>query len=381
MQCSPDALVSSLSEVERAMVAILRALDQVHDLGQGVLILDEPTAYLPRDGVTRLFSAVRSVAARGVGVLLVTHRLDEIRHYTERVTVLRNGELVASEQTSSLSEERLVELILGRTIDDMYPPSHSAEGDVALVVDGLRGPGLSSPLSLQVHAGEIVGLTGLVGMGYELPLYLLSGANQATAGTLSLFGSGVEINTMTPRRALDLGIALLPADRLGAGGAGAATVRENVTLPSLGQFFHLGVLRHRSEEASVGVLLERFSVIPPSPMAVFGTLSGGNQQKALMAKWFATEPKVLLLHEPTHGVDVGARQQLFSYIRDLAAAGTSVIIASAEYEDLARLCDRVLVFRNGAVVAAVSGSALTEERLVQLSFLDTSTVGASAVQP
>jgi ribose transport system ATP-binding protein len=378
LDVAPDARVSSLREVERAMVAILRALEQLQDCDRGVLVLDEPTAYLPRDGVEQLFDAVRVVTARGFGVLLVTHRLEEIRGYTDRVTVLRNGQRVATLDTPSVTADGLVELIVGRSFDEFYPPAHTVQRDVALRVADLQGEGLSTPFSLDVSRGEVVGLTGLAGMGYERPLYLLGGADAPSGGRVAVVGTEVDARTMTPRRALGLGLALLTADRLRTGAVATATVAENVTLPTLRKYFRRGILRHRSQGQHVAELMERFQVAPPMPGFRFGTLSGGNQQKALMAKWFATSPKVLLLHEPTQGVDVGARRQLFQYIRDLADSGTAVLMASTEYGDLARLCDRVLVFRNGAAQTEIGGESLSEERIVQQSLVTTTPAGVTS---
>jgi ribose transport system ATP-binding protein len=367
---SPDTKVEDLREVERAIVAILRALDQLSDVSEGVLVLDEPTAYLPRDGVEHLLASVRRVTARGFGVLFVTHRLDEVFAATDRVTVLRNGAHVATVATNSLDESELIELIIGRALDELYPAAHHAAGEVALVVEGLTGPSLPEPFSLTAREGEIVGLTGLVGMGYERPLYLIAGADEAEAGSVAVGSRTAPARRLTPGDALGLGIALLPANRLRYGAAGEATVRENVTLPTLSRYFRGGRLRRREESSESAELIERFAVVPPKPEISFAKLSGGNQQKALLGKWFATGPTVLLLHEPSQGVDVGARQQLFGRIRELADAGTSVVMASAEYGELAQVCDRVLVFRDGRVVSELRGDDLTEDRIAQRSLLE-----------
>jgi ribose transport system ATP-binding protein len=173
---------------------------------------------------------------------------------------------------------------------------------------------------------------------------------------------------MSPRRAIAEGIALLPANRLREGAAQAATVTENVTLPTLPAYFRHGLLNHRRERHDVAAKMREFQVVPPEPTRVFAKLSGGNQQKALLAKWFATRPRIFLLHEPTQGVDIGAKQQIFTRIRDMAEAGGAVIIASVEYEDLAHLCDRVLVFRDGDAVTELRGADLTEHRIVEQCF-------------
>jgi ribose transport system ATP-binding protein len=364
---APDAEVRTLREVERALVAIVRAFDRLKGVEGGVLVLDEPTAYLPRDGVERLFSAVRTVAAEGTGVIFVTHRLEEVRALTDRVTVLRDGVQVETCRTDALTEHELIERILGRTLGELYPSAHEMQGEVALQADGVSGSQVRS-FSFAVRRGEIVGLTGLLGMGHEQAPHLLFGSQRARAGELRVNGTTYDLRRMAPRRAIAAGLALLPANRLREGAVPSATVTENVTLTTLPSYFTGGFLRLRKERREVGSLLREFQVNPPEPGRLLAKLSGGNQQKALLAKWFATRPSVFLLHEPTQGVDIGAKKQIFGQIRDLAQSGGSVVLASVEYADLAHLCDRVLVFRDGRVVAELHGAELTEDRIVEQCF-------------
>ena len=219
-----------------------------------------------------------------------------------------------------------------------------------------------------MHRGEILGLTGLQGMGYEEVPYLLFGVTPPRAGEVETNGSTADAAALSPQRALALDLALLPANRQRWGVIGPASVRENVTIPTLGRFFRGGLLDRNRESAEVARMLADFDVRPPEPGRPIDTLSGGNQQKALLGKWFATDPAVLMLHEPTQGVDVGARRQIFAQIRDAAECGTAFLLASTEYDDLAHLCDRVLVFRNGRVVAELHGAELTQERIVEQCF-------------
>jgi ribose transport system ATP-binding protein len=363
----PDAPISSLSDVEGAMVAIVRALEELEGHDGGVLVLDEPTAYLPRDGVERLFDAVRRVAERGVGVLFVSHRLEEVQAITDRVTVLRDGEKVITAPTAELSQDALIERILGRKLEDLYPSTSSETGSVRLEVRDLCGGGIAD-FSMRAGAGEIVGLTGLLGMGFEEIPYLLFGAEPASSGDILVDGRAVDVPRLTPRRAIAHGLALLPANRQRHGGVAGATVTENATLATVGEFFAAGFLRRGREHRAVQGMVDEYDVRPPEPRRSFGTLSGGNQQKVLVAKWFRTEPSVLLLHEPTHGVDVGARRQIFERISSAASDGHAVVIASSEYEDLANLCDRVYVLRDGRVVAELVGGALTEDQIVDSAF-------------
>ena len=369
---SPDAIISDLHPVDRAMVAIARALEQVQareadNVGHPLLVLDEPTPHLPRDGVDRLFNSVREIAARGAAILFVTHRLEEIRELTDRVTVLRDGALIDTAPTDSLSEQDLIERILGFSLDQLYPDSHKVGGELALRVEGLSGGGLEE-FTVEAQRGEIIGLTGLLGMGWEEVPYLLFGVKKATTGRLELDGKSFDLTRFSPRGAIDAGLALIPADRHRAGILLTATVSENVTLTTLPQYFSTGALRLRREARQVRALLEEYDVRPRDPDRTLSTLSGGNQQKVVVAKWFETQPRVLLLHEPTQGVDVGARAQIFERLRDAVQDGMVVLYASAEWEDLAHLCDRVIVFRDGSVVTELRSGELTKERIAEQSF-------------
>lgn len=361
----PDAKVGDLRDVDRALVAIARALDRLEGHDAGLLVLDEPTAFLPRDGIEALFAAVRGVAASGCAVLFVTHRLDEARALCDRASVLRDGALVATVDIERASERDLVRAILGFALADLYPEPHEPRRELALAVRGLTGAVVAG-LDLDLHRGEVLGLAGLQGMGAEEVPYLLAGAGSARAGTVGIGdGRTAQAASLSPRAALDLGVALLPANRQRWGVVGAASVEENVTLPALRRYFRHGHLDRRRERADVRALLDDFEVAPPDPRRAIATLSGGNQQKALLGKWFATGPRVLALHEPTQGVDVGARRQIFHRIRAAAEAGTAFLMASSEHEDLAHVCDRVLVLRDGRVVAELHGDELTEARIAE----------------
>lgn len=376
LEFDPDSEIASLSEVDRAMITIVRAVEQMQQgPGGGLLVLDEPTAYLPRDGVRRLFEAVRQVAAMGHGVLFVSHRLEEVKEITDRVTVLRDGAVVGTVDTASVEEHNLISMILGFSLSELYPTPHEATGEVVASVRGLAGQGVED-VSLTLRRGEIVGLTGLLGMGHERVPYLLFGAEPATAGWLELEGRTYDLREMTPRQAIRAGLALLPGNRQRDGGAPLATAAENMTLVTIGKYFS-GWLRHAQEEQDVLRLMDGFQVRPPEPDRPFSTFSGGNQQKTLLAKWFAAAPKVLLMHEPTQGVDVGARKQIFRQIREQADAGACILIASVEYEDLAHMCDWVMVFRRGRPSSELYGDTLTYERIVEQSFRDVHALSAA----
>ena len=377
IEASPSRLVRDLSPVDRALVAIVRALTQLEDIDGGVLVLDEPTAYLPFDGVGRLFEATREAARHGTGVIFVSHRLEEIANLTHRVSVLRDGRLAGTVTTADVDEGRLIEMIAGGRLTESVRGDAVVGDDVILRVDRLAGRSVRD-VSFTVRRGEVLGLTGLIGMGHEEVPYLLFGADPARGGTVELHGTPVPLESLTPGKAMRAGLALVPADRQRASGAPQLSLRENLTLPNIDKFFVLATLNKRRETNQTRALLEHYGVRPAAPGRQLGTLSGGNQQKALLAKWFQRRPDLLLLHEPTQGVDVGAREDIFREIRHVAETyGTGILFVSSDYDDFTRICDRVLVFRYGAVVGELHGASLTQERLIEACY-STMPVGTAA---
>ncbi|GIF66612.1 sugar ABC transporter ATP-binding protein [Asanoa ishikariensis] len=363
----PDTRVGDLSVTEQALVAVARGLADIDETGNGqrLLVLDEPTAYLPRDGVERLFGVLRDLTAQGASAVFVSHRLDEVRELCDRVAVLRGGELVATVDAADKTERDLLELMLGRSVEDLYPDTASPEGEPWLTVEGLGGGALRE-LSFTARPGEIIGFAGLPGSGYDEVPYLLTGARRATGGTVQLDDRSVSAATLRPRAAIDLGMALLPADRARAGGAAALTVRENLTLPSLPAFTRFRSVVSRGRERKVAMeQSQRYAVTPRRPESALRFLSGGNQQKVLLAKWMLGEPRVLALHEPTQGVDVGAKREIFAHLSAAAAAGAVVLLSTVEHEDLAHLCGRVHVLRGGRCVRVIEGGELTPGRLAE----------------
>ncbi len=366
-EADPDATIESLSHADRAIVAIVRALEGLSHVEQGLLVLDETTVYLPRDAVKELFVSVRRATSEGHAVLMVTHRLDEVTDHADKVTVLREGRRVATSDAADMDPAGLISQILGRQMGQLYPEHHSEKGETVLEVEGASGQ-LLKDISFTLRRGEILGVTGLVGMGFEELPYVLVGAEPAT-GSVEILGRKTEISGLKPGAALRQGLALLPADRAIRGGVGEATGLENLSLPTLMRYFRGWRLRHREERARAAELFEEFDVRPPLPEASFSTFSGGNQQKILVAKWFETEPAVMILHEPTQGVDIGARQQIFAEVERASERGMAVLVASVEYEDLAHLCDRVLVIRDGRLVTELRREDLSADRIVEQAYM------------
>jgi ribose transport system ATP-binding protein len=372
----PMLPVGRLSRVERTIVAIVRALQGVEERPAALLVLDEPTASLPRHEVEILFETVRRVRDSGSSVIFVSHDMDEVFSIADRVTVLRDGRVVATRATAELDEPTLVALLVGSARPTTALPLAGVPTTSKDVVGWQGGGGKGrSPLlrvrgldgstvhgvSLEVSPGEVLGLTGLLGAGHDEVPYLVFGARRPRSGTVSIDGVELAPDPISCGRA---GVALLPGDRRRLSGIPRATVRENVTIAHLDRFGGAVRLDLRRERTAVEQILDRFDVRPREPERPLFTLSGGNQQKALLARCLAARPRLLLLHEPTQGVDVGARASILAMLRDAAEAGTAIVYASSEHQDLAQVCDRVIVFRRGRPAATLAGDALTPESIL-----------------
>lgn len=373
IDCDPMAQVESLEPWQRPLLGIVRAVDEMRTLrggrsdGHGILVLDEPTASLGGTDVEQLFEVVRRVKAQGTGVLFVSHDLDEVLGITDRVTVLRDGRVAGFRPTAALTKQALTEMIVGRPVSDTAAALSAVASGPGAAVDDLRGAAVKN-VSLIVGGGEIVGLTGLAGSGYAELGAMLVGAVPVRGGHLRLRGRSFDLTAMTPAAAIEAGIAYLPGERLREGCFAELTLNENVTLPVLSRFFRAGHLRLRALRAHSADLCMRFDVHPADPGLPLQALSGGNQQKVLLAKWLQLQPRLLILQEPTQGVDVGAREQIFTMIRACAADGGAVLCLSSDHEQLAALCRRVLVFRQGRISAELTGPDVSKERMAYECF-------------
>ena len=366
----PRALVGELTPMQRALLAIVRAVEDMRGDAngsgrRGVLVLDEPTVYLPKNEIDQLFELVRSIAAEGSSIIFVSHDLDEAREITDRITVLRDGRVVGTVVSEETSPAILVEMIIGRTLESLHAMEDVvSQKPVRASISGLVGDILED-VSFEAHEGEVLGLTGLAGSGFEFVPYFLYGARTAVAGELTVDGKTRILAEVTPADSLANDVALLPADRLEDGCVGSLPVSENLALPVLGGYFKNARLDRRRMISDARGLLDTYDVRPREPRLIYGQLSGGNQQKAMMARGLRTDPTVLLLHEPTQGVDVGARQNIFELIRAATSDGAAVICASSDYEQLGIICDRVLVFADGQIKTELVGAEVTKERILE----------------
>jgi ribose transport system ATP-binding protein len=352
------------SPVERTCIAIARALwDQ--DQGPRILVLDEPTASLPPREVNRLFEAIAGVRSAGHAVVYVSHRMDEIFQISQSAVVLRGGGIVAAGPTADLSMERLTNLIVGRSEDEeedvVATRRRPAEGE-RLRVEGLRGRYVRG-IDLVLTDGEILGVAGLLGSGRDELPFLAAGAVAAEPGA-RWWIDGRRAAAPTPERAPKAGIAFVPPDRGAEGLIAAMSVRENLTLSSLPASRVRGALSARRNRAQTREWLRRVGVAEETAERPMTTLSGGNQQRVLLARCLALAPRILIVSEPTAGVDVGARRALYDLLEEQAAAGLSVLLASSDTEDLVSVCHRVLLFRAGEVVGEFEGAQIEAERLL-----------------
>jgi ABC-type sugar transport system ATPase subunit len=356
------APVAELSPAERAIVAIARAMDG-WSRPDNVLILDEPTAAFHSDEVQRLFEAVRRVAARGAGVIFISHRLDEVRALADRVVALRDGKKVAEAVAGQFDDASLIRAIVGSEVAETRRQPKQEDQDVVLAVGALSGTKLRR-VSFSVRSGEILGVAGVLGSGREELGALLFGAARRTEGTVLVSGEPLPAGDIVP--AIGRGVAFVPADRHRHGAVMDLSMRENLTLPGLGRLRRrFGRVDLRAERGESRDWSTAIGLRPPEPERPLAKFSGGNQQKVVLAKWLRTRPRLLLLDEPTQGVDVGAKAIIYELIMQAASDGAAIVVCSSDAKELASVCDRVLVMEGGQAVREVGRSDLSEAALLR----------------
>lgn len=362
----PSHLVGSLQPGDKALVAVGRALQSLLD-GAGCVVFDESTRALPREVLPDFYATVKRLAATGTAIVIVSHRLDEVLALSDRVTVLQDGRVVTGGRpTRELTESTLAQLLLGRELElleEREGPTHSSPHETG----GLSGRGLSSKVlrSVDFHMapGEIVGVTGATGSGHNDLPYVLAAARPSCTGTVEIADRVFDLSTATPGQLIEAGVALVPEDRAHEGLALELTAQENLTLPRTTRRGRI-MLRSTWQVGEFADAVEMLGIAPANRHLPCSAFSGGNQQKILLAKWLLNRPTVMLLHEPTQAVDVGARMDILRAIRSAAARGISVLISSTEPQDLAAVCDRVVVLRSGVLTAElvsdISADAITD---------------------
>jgi rhamnose transport system ATP-binding protein len=376
----PDTPVKALSMPEQQLVEIACAVGS----GARTVIMDEPTASLTRSEQELLFGVVRELRASGAGVVYISHRLEEIFALADRVTVLRDGESIATRPARDeaghplLSEEELIRLMVGRSVASIYPPRGGMPGETVLELDnvgcsagGVRG------ISLRLHAGEILGLAGLVGAGRTELARVLFGLTPADSGSIRVGGREVRINS--PRQAVELGIAYVPEDRRRHGVILQMAIAENMTMAVHPRLFPGGILRFGAERKLALEYIESLGIKASGPGAPGGSLSGGNQQKVALARWLATRPRLLILDEPTQGVDVGAKSEIHKIIRSLAADGLAVLMISSDLPEILGMSDRIAVLRGGRLVDTLNGAGATADTVMAAALRDPDALPSGAV--
>ena len=354
----PEQPASGLSIADQQLVEIAKALS----FDARVLIMDEPTAALTGSEVARLFGVVRTLREQGAAVLFISHRLEEVFALCQRVTTLRDGAWIASEPVAGLSEDDLIRRMVGRELGELYPKQHAETGDVALSVRRLTREGVFTDVSFEVRSGEIVGLAGLVGAGRSEVARAVFGVDRWDGGEVSV--GGRPLRPGAPSLAMAAGLALVPEDRRAQGLVMEMSIERNIGLTGLRETSRAGLMTRRGERSRAVDWAVRLQVKYARMGDLVGTLSGGNQQKVVLAKWLATAPKVLIVDEPTRGIDVGTKAEVHRMLSQLAAEGLAVLMISSDLPEILGMADRVLVMHEGRIAAEIPRAEATEQTVM-----------------
>lgn len=358
---SPTAKVSDLSIAQQQMVEIARAMNGDIKL----LVLDEPTGTLTDKEVSKLFELIHLLKTRGVGMIYISHRLEELFQIADRVTVMRDGHYIDTISIKDATYNRLVNLLVGREMNEMYPVLDNTVGETLLKVEHLTRGKRVRDVSFDLKAGEILGFYGLIGSGRTEIMRMLYGIDRPDAGTVTLEGTPVQIDHVD--KALDLGISMVPENRKEQGLILIQTVEYNITLSILKKLFRGGKMDETQEQSIVDSYIRGLSIKTPSQKQKVKFLSGGNQQKVVLAKNLATNPRVLILDEPTRGIDVGAKKEIYSIIMELAKQGVSIIMVSSEMPEIIHLSNRVAVMYEGRLMGILDRNQISEQSIISLA--------------
>lgn len=358
LEVDPATWVSSLSIAQQQLLAIARALS----MNCRILFMDEPTSALPEDAAERLFEVIALLKSKGVAIVYVSHKMDEIFRLSDRVTVLRDGKTIGTRLTAETNPAELIRMMVGRDLDRVQRPAKPLDQTIALRVEGLTTAKLKN-VSFELYKGEVLGIAGLVGAGRSELGAALLGLDAIYGGRILL--KGQEFHPANPSEARRRGIGLVPEDRKLQGLMLAMSVKENATLSVLDRLNHWGFVRAGKERHLFAPAVQRFRLKAASPDLAVGYLSGGNQQKALLARTVLADPDVLFLDDPARGIDVAAKEDIYRLIHELAASGKSVLLASSELPELMRCSDRILVLREGRVTGLLGASAATPEAIME----------------
>ena len=358
LDVKPRAQAEELSIAQQQMVEVAKALSLNADL----IVMDEPTSSLTDVETEILFDVMRSLKAEGVAIVFISHRLEEVFEVSDRITVLRDGHHIATEPTASLTQARVVELMVGRELGEMYPYSKTEQREVVLETRDLSSGDELEGVSFQLHGGEILGVAGLIGAGRTALAECLFGIRKADGGQILLANEPVNIGS--PGRAIDLGLGFVPEDRKRQGLFLDMAVRENVVISAMGQVTTLGIVSRTAANKLSGSFVDRLDIRTPSLRQRVRNLSGGNQQKVIIARWLTLQPHVLILDEPTRGVDVGAKAEIHSLMRDLAEEGVAVLMISSELPEVLGVSDRIIVMHEGRITGRLGREEATQDKIM-----------------
>ncbi|MCE5342318.1 MAG: sugar ABC transporter ATP-binding protein [Eubacteriales bacterium] len=356
----PETKMWKLSVAQRQMVEIIKAISR----NSRVIIMDEPTSALTGVETRQLFAQIEMLKQKGIAIVFISHKLDEVYAIGDDVTVLRDGEMISTGLLKDVTQDHLIAMMVGREVKDIYPPLPVAGSEPLLIVKGLSSKDVFEDVSFEIHKGEIVGFAGMMGAGRSEIARAVFGLDRHSSGTIIMDGKTLRIKS--PRDAIKNSIAMVTEDRAAYGFVGVRSIKDNIVLPNCDLFSKHGILNVKTIKAKVTDICRKLSVKAASIETLAGTLSGGNQQKLVLSKWLVRNVKLLILDEPTRGIDVGAKQEIYRLIAELAASGIGVLLIASEMPEVLSMSHRVEVITNGHIIGELSRAEATQDKVMKM---------------
>lgn len=358
---NPKAKMRTLTVSDMQIIEIIKATSK----DVKVIIMDEPTSSITESEVKVLFEQVKKLKAAGIGIIYITHKMDEIFEIGDKATILRDGQVVSTHDVKDLTKPQIIAKMVGREMTEIYPPRNNVPGDVIMEIKGLSSGKKYSNISLNIRKGEILGLSGLVGAGRTEVMRSVFGLDPYDEGNIVYKGSN--LNTKHSKEVIDQGIMMVSEDRKGEGLVLLLSVNDNIALPNLKSYTKGIAINDKKVLEDSKKMIEKLSIKTPTPATSAGNLSGGNQQKIVIAKWLLHNPEVLILDEPTRGIDVGAKYEIYKIMADLAQQGVAIVMISSEMPEIIGMCDRVAIMSNGKVTGELTQDEITQEKIMTLA--------------
>jgi len=359
VKINPRVLMRNLSVAQIQLVEIIKAIS----MSSKVIIMDEPTSAISIKEVETLFEQIRKLKAQGVGIVYISHKMEEISQIADRITVLRDGKLIGTDKAENLNKDKIIQMMVGREIKDVYPKEFVESGDIALEVKNLRLKGNFQNINFALRRGEILGIAGLVGAGRSELVECIFGITKPEEGEVMIKGKPIKITH--PKQAIQNKIALITEDRNFKGLNLKTTVEQNISFVSLNKLAKFGVINNKAEADAVEKQIQKLRIKTISRKSMVKSLSGGNQQKVVLAKWLLTEPQIIILDEPTRGIDVGAKRDIYLLIGEMAKAGRAILFISSEIPELMGLCDRIITMAGGYLTGEIPRERFSQELIMQ----------------